>query len=65
MLHRELIAALAGLTVAGFVLWCASYAFSTADPERRELLTKLGMSEEPAANLMFAIETQEAALPAR
>jgi hypothetical protein len=63
---RELIAACAGLTVASFVLWRASYAFSTADPDKtRELLTKLGMSEEAAANLAFANDTQEAAAPAR
>ena len=37
-----------------------SYAFSTADPDKtRELLTKLGMSEEAAANLAFANETPQ------
>ncbi len=63
---RELIAACAGLTVAGVVLCRASYAFSTAEPDKvRELLTKLGMSAEAAANFAFANETPAAAVQAR
>jgi hypothetical protein len=62
----ELITACAGATVASLFLWRATYWFSTAGPEKtRELLVKLGMSDEVAANFAFASETSEVLGPAR
>jgi hypothetical protein len=54
----DVVAAYGATAFASFLLWRGSYRFSTAGPEKaRELLVKLGMPDEVAADFAFVNQT--------